>query len=417
MVGLGLLTGGTYSQANGVNADGSVVVGTGNSTAVPGGEAFRWMQSTGMQSVKDLLVASGVNMTGWTLTNGQGVSADGTVIVGYGTDPSSQQEAWIARLCGLPGSCPVGFITVGTVQQSFSGQSALGQTGNAAIGNGLGTLTEVATQTGLSQDSHTTPYSAFGYGGYDSDPAASGTLGLTVDLPNKMIAGAAVGANYVSTDMVYDGSAKMAGGSGGVFLARVPDAGLQWLVGVNGMTLKGDITRGYLNGGSPASSTGSTTANGYGATGRLGWTFDNVWRMTQLTPFASYTFSSIHFNGYTETSGPFPAQFNDFTQNAQTSRLGSDARYTFKPGEWVWGTLAWAHRLDGGHGSEITGTLIGLFSLTAQGASVATDWAEITGGVRMPIRRNGAFTASLTASVPENLPTTYAARVGVTQAF
>jgi len=37
--------------------------------------------------------------------------------------------------------------------------------------------------------------------------------------------------------MVYDGSAKMGGGSLGAFLARVP-ACLQWLLGVNGITLK-----------------------------------------------------------------------------------------------------------------------------------------------------------------------------------
>jgi hypothetical protein len=87
------------------------------------------------------------------------------------------------------------------------------------------------------------------------------------------------------------------------------------------------------------------------------------------------------------------------------------------PGEWVWGTLAWAHRLDGGKGSEITGNLIGLFSITAQGASVAQDWADVTGGVRVPVWKNGALTASLTASVPENYSTTHTARVGVTQVF
>jgi hypothetical protein len=58
----------------------------------------------------------------------------------------------------------------------------------------------------------------------------------------------AVSATYVKTDMVYDGSSKMTGGTLGTFLARLPDAGLQWLVGVNGLTLKGDIGCGYLNG-------------------------------------------------------------------------------------------------------------------------------------------------------------------------
>jgi probable HAF family extracellular repeat protein len=416
---LGALPGDTNSQANAVNADGSVVVG--QSGGGGGNHAFRWTAANGMQSVQSLLVAAGVNMTGWSLQDARGVSANGSIIVGYGSNPSSVFEGWIARLCDLAGAnCPAGgsgIITPDIVAQSFSGLAAMGQSGNAAIGNALGTFTEYATQAGTSQGSRNTPYSAFGYGGYDSDPAASGTLGMTVNLPDKMVAGAAVSANYVKTDMVFDGNSKMAGGSAGVFVARVPDAGLQWLAGVTGITLKGDITRGYLNGSGLASSTGSTTANGYGATGRIGWSFDRVLPKTQVTPFASYTFASIHFNGYTETGGPFPAQLNAFTSNAQTSRLGADARYTIAPGKWLWGTLAWAHRLDGGKGADISGTLIGLFALTTPGASVAQDWAEVTGGVRWPIWQNGAMTASLTASVPTNFPTTYAARVGVTQAF
>ena len=45
--GLGFLPSGTYSQAFGVSADGSVIVGTGNST-VSGAEAFRWTSSAGI---------------------------------------------------------------------------------------------------------------------------------------------------------------------------------------------------------------------------------------------------------------------------------------------------------------------------------------------------------------------------------
>jgi hypothetical protein len=209
------------------------------------------------------------------------------VIVGYGTDPASQMEAWLARC--ITTSCAL--ITPGVVAQSFSGQAAMGKTGNAAIGGSLATMTEIATQAGSTLGTHTTPYSVFGYAGYDSDPAASGTLGMTVDLPDKMVAGAAARANYIKTNMVYDGSSKMGGGSFGAFIARVPDAGLQWLLGVNGITLKGDINRGYLNGSGLVTSSGSTTANGYGATARIGWSFNNVLPATQVTPFASYTYT------------------------------------------------------------------------------------------------------------------------------
>ena len=377
-------------------------------------EAFRWTQSTGMQSIQSLLVAGGVNMTGWILTNPTGVSADGSVIVGTDLDPSGQQEAWLARFSSQFGN---GLITPGVAAQSFAGQAAVAQTGNAVIGGSLATMSEYATQAHTTQGMRTTPYSVFAYANYDSDPSASGTFGMTVDLPDAMVAGATVSANYINTDMVYDGSAKMKGGSLGAFIARVPDAGLQWLLGINGITLSGDINRGYLNGSGLASSSGSTTANGYGATARIGWSFNNVLPATQVTPFASYTYSTIHFNGYTETTGVFPAQFNGFDDTAQTVRVGADARYTFAPGKWAWGTLASAHKINNSESEDITGTLIGMFGMTAPAGPVANDWVEATAGIRWPAWKNGALTASLTASIPANYPTTYQARVGVMQMF
>lgn len=38
----------------------------------------------------------GLNLTGWRLSSASGISADGTVIVGTGYNPASQQEAWRA---------------------------------------------------------------------------------------------------------------------------------------------------------------------------------------------------------------------------------------------------------------------------------------------------------------------------------
>jgi probable HAF family extracellular repeat protein len=97
MVGLGDLDGGDfYSVARGVSANGSVVVG--DSTSASGTEAFRWTSEDGMQSVASILTAAGVDLTGWTLSIAYGVSADGYTIVGSGTNPDGNTEAWIATL-------------------------------------------------------------------------------------------------------------------------------------------------------------------------------------------------------------------------------------------------------------------------------------------------------------------------------
>jgi hypothetical protein len=52
-----------------------------------------------MQSLTDVLIAAGVgNLTGWGLANAMAISADGYTVVGHGTNPGGQQEAWIADL-------------------------------------------------------------------------------------------------------------------------------------------------------------------------------------------------------------------------------------------------------------------------------------------------------------------------------
>jgi probable HAF family extracellular repeat protein len=74
-----------------VSADGVVVVGQAN------GKAFRWQPTTGLEYVQDLLVAGGVDMTNWNLTQATGISADGSVIVGNG-GYGVAATAWLARV-------------------------------------------------------------------------------------------------------------------------------------------------------------------------------------------------------------------------------------------------------------------------------------------------------------------------------
>jgi probable HAF family extracellular repeat protein len=84
MAGLGFLTGGTISQAQGVNADGTVVVGVGNATGTF--EAFRWTQAGGMAGLGFL--------PGGISSFAQGVNADGKVVVGFGDATGIGAEAF-----------------------------------------------------------------------------------------------------------------------------------------------------------------------------------------------------------------------------------------------------------------------------------------------------------------------------------
>ena len=100
MVGLGVLPGGYFSSsALGVSADGSVVVGYSDSE----NEAFIWNSTQGMRSLQQVLTNDyGLDLTGWFLYQANAISADGLTVVGYGTNPNGLNEAWIARLDGEP---------------------------------------------------------------------------------------------------------------------------------------------------------------------------------------------------------------------------------------------------------------------------------------------------------------------------
>ncbi len=101
MVGLGDLPGGEFSsQAFGVSADGSLVIG--NSSTVGGFEAFIWDAVNGMQNLKSIFIDEGLDLTGWRLTDAWGVSADGRTFAGTGINPQGNQEAWIASIARTP---------------------------------------------------------------------------------------------------------------------------------------------------------------------------------------------------------------------------------------------------------------------------------------------------------------------------
>ncbi|MCG8403688.1 MAG: hypothetical protein MI923_00690 [Phycisphaerales bacterium] len=133
MVGLGDLPGGLFrSEALGISADGSVVVGSANGAT--GTEAVRWTEQGGISplgisgsaqavSADGSVIVGGTGsaafvwdaerglrnlqifmatefglseLAGWNLNIAHGISADGTTIVGTGTNPAGQTEGWIA---------------------------------------------------------------------------------------------------------------------------------------------------------------------------------------------------------------------------------------------------------------------------------------------------------------------------------
>jgi probable HAF family extracellular repeat protein len=141
MVSLGVLPGESDSEAYGVSADGAVVVG--HNYAPFGFVAFRWTAAGGMRDLRDVLVTDyglGSQLAGWTLTEATACSPDGRSVVGEGTDPAGNTEAWIARFDAPPqvtatqvndGSAQRSRVT--SLQVTFSTQVSFATTPGAAF--------------------------------------------------------------------------------------------------------------------------------------------------------------------------------------------------------------------------------------------------------------------------------------------
>jgi probable HAF family extracellular repeat protein len=117
MVGLGDLPGGTFnSYALDTSADGSVLVGAGESER--GREACIWDAEHGMRSLYDVLTDGfDLDLTGWNLTVAMGISDDGQTIVGFGTNPNGDTEAWIAHIPEPPSVALLAFGVVATLRR------------------------------------------------------------------------------------------------------------------------------------------------------------------------------------------------------------------------------------------------------------------------------------------------------------
>jgi uncharacterized repeat protein (TIGR03803 family)/probable HAF family extracellular repeat protein len=100
MVRLGQLAGKTTTHPLGVTNNGAIIVGGAyaNSDQTTC-RAFIWDSGHGIRDLKTVLQSEyGIDLTGWTLTVAYGITPDGSVIVGQGTNPSGQLEAFRAVL-------------------------------------------------------------------------------------------------------------------------------------------------------------------------------------------------------------------------------------------------------------------------------------------------------------------------------
>ncbi|MEX0331972.1 MAG: PEP-CTERM sorting domain-containing protein [Puniceicoccaceae bacterium] len=99
MQGLGDLPGGSFgSSAGGVSADGKTIVGYGNGEA--GYRAVIWDETRTPHDLNTFLPDHGISIDGWVLDGVVAITPDGKYLIGSGTNPDGEYEAWIAFLGG-----------------------------------------------------------------------------------------------------------------------------------------------------------------------------------------------------------------------------------------------------------------------------------------------------------------------------
>jgi probable HAF family extracellular repeat protein len=114
-VGLGIPSGSVESYAEAVSADGSVVVGY--SSIGIGARVMYWTEQTGPRHLDEYLISKGATgLDGWSLIYAQGISDDGRRIVGIGTSPEGNTEAWMVT---LPIPEPSSFVLLAIASVAF----------------------------------------------------------------------------------------------------------------------------------------------------------------------------------------------------------------------------------------------------------------------------------------------------------
>jgi probable HAF family extracellular repeat protein len=177
MQDLGTL-GGTFAQANGVNSDGSVVVGQALTTGNANSVAFRWTAATGLKDLNALLSAAGVNMTGINLSLAQGVSTNG-FIVGI-AQSGATNHAYLVRYDDGTGATPAQQIAaLETLIVNFNQNQGINSSLDAKLNAALAALAAARSNsmgTACNQ-----------LGAFINDTQAQSGKALTVDQANQLV--------------------------------------------------------------------------------------------------------------------------------------------------------------------------------------------------------------------------------------
>ncbi len=398
MSGIGDLAGGAFSsEAFDVSSNGSVIVG--ESTSAAGVEAFRWTAETGMETVNDWLTNEGVDTTGYTiLSTAQGVSSDGSVVVGSGTTANGT-EAFLARVSPI-GS---GVLNTESVNQSIVESATIVGLSNIAISLPLNGAHHRPLMLEYNNDSNYggwfTADGAFNDDGDREGYLSNQEAGVYGDFLSKQLrVGFGFGLSKSEQDTNLSGEQELSGEYGIVEVNYSP-LRLPVIFGVTGLYGQWDMdaTRGYLNGLTPDSSSGTTDLNAGAVRLSTFWQDAGHFKINKLgtitfSPKAAFTISKTKIDGYTETGGGFPVRFDDIDIRSKEARVGVEVGSKLKNKKTeIRVTLEAVSKFDAGN-TNVSGDLVGLSSFDLNSASANDTWGRV--GLDVDHRFNNDITLS-----------------------
>jgi probable HAF family extracellular repeat protein len=405
--------GGNNSRAYGVNADGSVVVGQSNTSSNGDNRAFRWTPTGGMQSVEQWLTNNGVAVGDIHTDAAYGVNADGNVVVGQLSD---NDEAFIARVMPTtptptptPGS---GLITLNDVADSLSSSS----TGMTAALDAPGLMMNGAHSHPLSrrvEKGRKTVWVA-GDWGKDRHAGRDGDVGLhEIGVGynfGKAQVNVSLGKTRNTQKTVLGGSTTNKGDYAMVEAIVPLSEKHKVYATVGAYQHKGDMDsrRAYLNAGLPDSSNGKANTKTKGVRVRVDWEDAAKVGKTSLTPYADFSQSKAHMDGFTETGGGFPARFDARDEKATEARIGVNGSTDLNGKVKLLTNLEAAHRFEK-KGAATSGNLVGLFGFNLDGKAVKRDWLKAGVGLEGKVGKNGKASLMVNATTNSNMPKTWVA--------
>lgn len=387
MSGIGFLPGDTQSRSNAVSFDGSVIVGASYPTPVATtGQAFRWTQATGMTSVVNWLATAGITVpVGWTLASATGVSNNGNVVVGNGTNPAGLSQPWLARVgiaSGLLTDIPAYNGTLTRTFPDLANMAMFGAHHRTLLDNGL--VRKNANETCVWAVADTANQKT------SNTSMTLAEVGACQDIGNMRL-GLGISQQTIKQSPSANGSARYDGQALVAEVAHAFDNGVQPSITGYFGRFSTQLSRNYMNAGNMDSSNAAPKADATAL--RLRLDFRNIGEVNGLSfsPYLSYTRQNTKLAAYSETGGGFPAQFSASNWRTDNLRIGSAAKIALSDAADLRVGIE-AIRNINNTGNGVTGNVIGLWSFAQPGQLTKQNAVKLTIDADFRLTPDTAFT-------------------------